>query len=45
MNRIKFGIRHYVTKYSENGVRYAEAWIQIDLIGKCFCISKKKMAI
>lgn len=38
-------MKHHITKYVENGVRYAEAWIQINLFGKCFCFWKKKIAI
>lgn len=38
-------IHHYITKYEEKGTLYAEAWMQIDLFGKSFCISKKKIAI
>lgn len=38
-------MHHFITKYEENGKRYAEAWIQINLFGKCFCIWKKKILI
>lgn len=34
-------IRHYITKYEENNKRYAEARIQINILGKTFCISRK----
>ena len=36
-------IKHYITKYTENGKRYAEAWIQINFFGKCFCVSRKRI--
>lgn len=36
-------IRHYITKYTENGKRYAEAWIQINIFGKCICVSRKRI--
>jgi hypothetical protein len=36
---------HYITKYEESGVRYAESWIQINLFGRSWCISKKKIEI
>lgn len=36
---------HYITKYEEKGTLYAEAWMQIDIFGKSFCMSKKKIAI
>lgn len=42
-------IKHYITKYyeGENGEekRYAEAWIQINIFGLAFCISKRKISI
>lgn len=24
-------IKHHITKYGEDGARYAEAWVQVDL--------------
>lgn len=38
-------IHHYITKFKENGKRYAESWMQINLFGKCFCFSKRKMEV
>ncbi len=38
-------IHHYITKYAEKGQRYAESWIQINLFGKCICLSKKRIKI
>lgn len=38
-------MKHYITKYAENGVRYAESWMQINLFGLCFCFSKRKIPI
>lgn len=38
-------IHHYITKYEENGILYVEAWIQLNLLGHCFCFSKKKIVI
>lgn len=38
-------MHYFIAKYEENGKRYAEAWIQINLFGKCFCIWKKKILI
>lgn len=38
-------MHHFITKYEENEKRYAEAWIQINLFGECFCIWKKKIEI
>ena len=36
---------HYITKYEDNGKLYAEAWIQMNIFGKCFCFSKRKIDI
>lgn len=36
---------HYITKYTENGIRYAEAWFQINVFGLTFCISRRKIEI
>ncbi|MGY3767683.1 hypothetical protein ACWOAK_02645 [Helcococcus kunzii] len=38
-------IKHYITKYIENGKMYVESWLQIDLFGKSFCFSKKRIEI
>ena len=38
-------IHHYITKYEEAGKRYAEAWVQIDLLGKCLCLCRKRIEI
>lgn len=38
-------MKHYITKYEENGKRYAEAWLQINVFGKCLCFWKKRIAI
>ena len=38
-------IKHYITKYKENGKKYAEAWIQINIFNKTFCISRKKLEL
>ena len=38
-------MHHYITKYEENGVRYAEAWLQINAFGKCYCFAKRKINI
>ena len=31
-------MHHYLTIYREGGTRYAEAWIQINLFGRCICL-------
>ncbi len=28
-------IHHYITKYTENGKRYAESWLQVNIFGWC----------
>lgn len=38
-------IHHYITHYARDGKDYAEAWIQIDIFSKCFCLSKKRTII
>lgn len=38
-------MKHYLTTYTENGIRYAEAWLQINLFGKCFCFWRKRREI
>ncbi len=38
-------MRHYITRYQEDGVLYAEAWLQIDLFGKSFCFWRVKQVI
>lgn len=35
-------IKHYITKYEENGNLYAESWLQLNLFGKSYRFSKKK---
>lgn len=38
-------IHHYITKYEENGILYAEAWMQLNLFEKSICFSKKKIPL
>ena len=38
-------IRHYITHYASDGKDYAEAWIQINIFGMCFCLWKKRTTI
>ena len=38
-------MHHYFSVYTEDGVKYAEAWIQINFFGLCFCCWKVKKAI
>ena len=35
-------MHHYITTYIEDGIKYAEAWLQINLFGKCICFSNRK---
>ena len=34
-------MHHYITKYDENGKKYAERWIQLNLLGWAICFSKR----
>lgn len=38
-------IKHYITKYVENGTKYAESWIQVNIFGKSYCFSKKRITL
>lgn len=38
-------MKHYITKYEENGKRYAESWLQINAFGNCYCFSRKKIEL
>ncbi len=38
-------IKHYITKYEEEGTMYVESWLQINVFGKCFCFSKRRIKI
>lgn len=38
-------MKHYITKYTEDGKLYVESWLQINIFGKAFCFSKKKIEI
>ena len=45
LQRGEYMIKHYITKYQENGQRFAESWLQINLFGKCYCFSRKLIKI
>jgi len=38
-------MKHYITKYYENGEYFAESWLQVNVFGYCFCFSRKKTKI
>lgn len=38
-------IHHYITKYEEDGINYAEAWIQLNFLGLCRCFFRKRIQI
>lgn len=38
-------IHHYITHFASDGKDYAEAWIQINIFGMCFCLWKKRTTI
>jgi len=39
------GMKHYITRYIENGSEYAEAWSQINIFGKRFCFWKRRIKL
>lgn len=41
IGRTSKSINHYQTKYKENEIQKVESWIQIDVFGQTYCISKK----
>ena len=38
-------VHSYITKYEENGKRYAESWLQVNAFGRSLCFNKKKIEI
>lgn len=38
-------IKHYLTKYTENGMEYAESWLQFNLFKWCYCFSKRRIKL
>lgn len=39
-------IHHYITQYKdEQGRHIAESWLQLDLFGKSFCFSKRRIEV
>lgn len=38
-------LNHYITKYKEDGKRYAESWLQLDLFGNTYCFNSKIIEI
>ena len=38
-------MHHYLTKYTENGQRYAEAWLQINILGHSLCFWRRRIKI
>ena len=45
MKREKKMIKHYITKYVEDGKRYAEAWMQINIFSYSICFCKRRIEI
>jgi len=43
--REDFIVKHYITKYEEPGVRYAESWLQITVLGRVLCFCKKRIEV
>ena len=38
-------MKHFITIYGEEGKVYAESWLQINLFGKCFCFSRRRIEV
>lgn len=38
-------MKHFITKYTENGKRYAESWMQINAFSRSFCFWRRKIEI
>lgn len=38
-------IHHYITRYTEGGKQYVEAWLQINVFGLSWCFSQRKIEI
>ena len=38
-------LRHYMTKYEEDGVLWVESWIQVNAFGRCWCLSRRRLQI
>lgn len=40
-------LHHYITKYrdDDDGRWYAVSWLQLDLLGWCWCFSKRRIPI
>ena len=38
-------LHHYITRYEEGGRQYVEAWLQINLLGKCWCFSRRRVDV
>ena len=36
---------HYITRYIEDGTRYAESWLQINFLGWSWCFSRKRILV
>lgn len=38
-------LKHYITKYSSGGKRFATSWIQLNLLNKSYCFNIKEIEI
>ena len=38
-------LRHYMTKYEEDGAVWVESWIQVTAFGRCWCLSRKRLQL
>lgn len=38
-------IKHYIARYEEDSVAYAEAWLQVNALGRCFCFLRRRVRL
>lgn len=38
-------MHHYITKYMEDGKLKCESWLQLNVLGLCFCFSRRVIEI
>ena len=38
--------RHHMTRYMDaDGVWWVESWIQVNLLGRCWCLSRRRVRV
>lgn len=38
-------LKHYITKYGQDGKKFAEAWLQFNIFGLTFCFWKRRIEL